>query len=446
MKLRSALLVLLLAAATAVVMPVSATAASVDGVNVHWTSTGAGAHTLVFVHGWTCDETSWSAQVPALSKKYRVITLDLPGHGKSGMPKGGAFSMDLFARAVEAVRSEAKADRLVLVGHSMGTPVIRQYARLYPQHVAALVLVDGVVALGAPPRPGVNALAPPQPEQMRGPGGLKARETMIRGMFLPSTPKPIQDHVLKMMLGAPEATAYGAMTATFDPAIWKETVVLTMPALGLFADKSALGNPDATRKVLPNLEYHEIPGTGHFLMMEKPAEFNRLLERFVDALPAAGARAQGIVTCAPVPQATLDANKQLLIDFFDSGRTMSREERSRRFQADNYIQHNPRALRIDEFTGAKGRDAWVKAFDEAARRKVALVDLGGIALRDPIIVMAECDLVTAIYKGVLKDPDDPNRTYEAFAFETVRVKDGKFTEHWDQVTLSPGWMKGTAAR
>jgi predicted SnoaL-like aldol condensation-catalyzing enzyme len=158
------------------------------------------------------------------------------------------------------------------------------------------------------------------------------------------------------------------------------------------------------------------------------------------------AAAQGIVKCAPVPQATLDANKQLLIDFFDSGRTMSREERSRRFQADDYIQHNPRALRIDEFTGAKGRAAWVKAFDEAARRKVALVDLGGIALRDPFIVMAECDLVTALYKGVLTDPDDPNRTYEAFAFETVRVKDGKFTEHWDQVTLAPGWLNGSGGR
>ena len=51
---------------------------------------------------------------------------------------------------------------------------------------------------------------------------------------------------------------------------------------------------------------------------------------------------------------------------------MTREERSRRFQADDYIQHNPRALRMGELTGAKGRDAWVKAFDEAARRKAAL--------------------------------------------------------------------------
>jgi predicted SnoaL-like aldol condensation-catalyzing enzyme len=158
-------------------------------------------------------------------------------------------------------------------------------------------------------------------------------------------------------------------------------------------------------------------------------------------LAGSPAFAQGIVKCAPVPQATLDANKQLLIDFFNSGQ-LSREERSRRFQSEDYVQHNPRALRMDEITGAKGRDAWVKAFEEATRRGVALVDLGGIPLRDPIIVMAECDLVTAIYKGVLKDPDDPTRTYEAFAFETVRVKDGKFTEHWDQVTLATGWLNG----
>ena len=41
------------------------------------------------VHGWTCDETTWTSQVPALSKDCRVITLDLPGHGKTGSPKSG---------------------------------------------------------------------------------------------------------------------------------------------------------------------------------------------------------------------------------------------------------------------------------------------------------------------------------------------------------------------
>jgi len=265
--------------------PCASSAASVDGIPLHWTSSGSGPQTLVLVHGWTCDDSSWSAQVPALMGKYRVLTLDLPGHGKSGKVEASRFSMDLFARAVEAVRAEARADRLVLVGHSMGVPVIRQYARLYPQHVKALVLVDGVVVLGAPPPPGAAPSQRPEPERMKGPDGPKNRETMIRSMFTPATPKPLQDHVLKMMLAAPEATAYGAMVATFDPKVWGNDV-MTMPALGLFADKSALGNPEITKKVLPNYQHHEVAGTGHFVMMEKPREFNALLTAFVDTLPA----------------------------------------------------------------------------------------------------------------------------------------------------------------
>lgn len=137
-------------------------------------------------------------------------------------------------------------------------------------------------------------------------------------------------------------------------------------------------------------------------------------------------------------QAELDANKQLLLDFFND--PSPRPERAARFLADDYIQHNPRLRKVDEITGATGRASWVEGFLEAERRGMRLVDLGGIRLRDPIIIMAECDLVTAIYRGVRQDPDDPNRTYEAFAFETVRIRDGKFAEHWDQVTLSPGWM------
>ena len=254
-----------------------ALAASVDGITLHSSISGKGPQTVIFVHGWTCDSSSWVGQVPALAGSYRLVTLDLPGHGQSGSPSDGHFTMDLFARAVEAVRVEAKADKVVLVGHSMGTPVIRQYARLYPQHVAGLVLVDGLVAIpqgaGGPP--------PPQPARMIGPEGLKAREAMIRGMFTPSTPQPLQQHILKMMLAAPEATAVGAMLATFDPSNWKEES-LAMPVLGIYADKSTLGGAASVKKVFPNSEYVEIPGTGHFVMMEKPEEFNRLLKGFLD--------------------------------------------------------------------------------------------------------------------------------------------------------------------
>jgi sigma-B regulation protein RsbQ len=267
--------------ATAVALTSSLSAASVDGLKIHSSSAGAGSATVVFVHGWTCDSTSWAAQVPALAGKYRVITLDLPGHGQSGSPADGRFSMDLFARAVEAVREEAKANRIVLVGHSMGAPVIRQYARLYPQHVAALVAVDGPLDMrqfGGPP-PGRGQASPP----MTGPEGLKARESMIRSMFTPQTPAALQQQILAMMLKAPEATAAGAMAAMFDPAIRKDDVA-SMPALAIYAGTARPPNVEEVKKSLPKYEATQIAGTGHFVMMEKPAEFNRLLIDFLDKI------------------------------------------------------------------------------------------------------------------------------------------------------------------
>ena len=272
-------LLLCLLATAASALPLSA--ATVDGLKIHSSTAGDAKHTVLLVHGWTCDETSWAAQVPELTKKkYRVVTLDLPGHGKSGSPADGKFSMDLFARAVEAVREEVRADRIVLVGHSMGAPVIRQYARLYPQHVAALVAVDGPLVMNGPPpqRDG----APPFP-QVTGPDGLKARETMIRSMFTPETPPALQQQILAMMLKAPEATAGGAMAAMFDPSLRKEDVT-PIPALAIYAGTSTLPDAEAVKKSLPKDEATQIAGTGHFVMMEKPREFNRVLEEFLQKI------------------------------------------------------------------------------------------------------------------------------------------------------------------
>ena len=248
-----------------------ALAADVDGAKVHWTSKGSGP-AVIFVHGWTCDESSWQGQVPAFSTQYRVITLDLPGHGKSDLPKNGMFSMQLFARAVEAVRAEAKVDRAVFVGHSMGTPVIRTYATMYPSHVAGLVLVDGLVQV-AGSQPGFT------PPPMIGTEGLKARENMVRGMFGPATTPELQQHILKMMLGTKEAAAAGAMTATWDQS-WVKNDPIAVPVLGVYAARP-LASREAITRIFPKVEYHEIPGSAHFLMMEKPDEFNRLLSAFL---------------------------------------------------------------------------------------------------------------------------------------------------------------------
>jgi sigma-B regulation protein RsbQ len=255
------------------VLSLSLSAASVDGLNIHSSITGNGSTTVIFVHGYTCDESTWTEQTPALANEYRVVTLDLPGHGKSDSPKDGKFSMDLFARAIEAVREEAKVDRVVLVGHSMGTPVVLRYAHLYPAHTSALVFVDGLMpATASSPASNLGA-------RMGGPNGRAAREAMIRGFFTADTPPAVQIKVLNMMLGAPEATAVGAMNATFDAA--DQTVDIPMvPILGIYAGRP-LASRDAVLSHFPNAEYTQIPGTGHFLMLERPQEFNRLLLTFL---------------------------------------------------------------------------------------------------------------------------------------------------------------------
>jgi predicted SnoaL-like aldol condensation-catalyzing enzyme len=145
-----------------------------------------------------------------------------------------------------------------------------------------------------------------------------------------------------------------------------------------------------------------------------------------------------VVGAAPLWSQQLPPYKQLVVDFFEFRGT--REERAARFMTADYVQHNPRFLQMDEITGARGSEAWIKAGEEAARRRIRLVDLGGIPLRNPIVVMAEGDLVFGLYRGALPDPAAPGRTYEAFAFEAWRMRDGKFAEHWDQVRLAPGWM------
>jgi pimeloyl-ACP methyl ester carboxylesterase len=266
---------MLLAAIVVIIALVSPLrAASVDGLQIHSESAGSGA-TLVFVHGWTCDTSSWREQLPAFTSRYRVIALDLPGHGQSQSPKQADFSMDLFARAVEAVRAEAGAERIVLIGHSMGAPVIKQYALKYPERVAGLVAVDGPLdlrAFGGPAQGG------PPPATT-----LEAREAMVRGMFVPQTPVALQEHILAMMLGTPAATANGAMAAMFNPSI-RTADVVNAPALAIVAGTAQLPDVAATKTVVPNFEAAQVPGTGHFLMMEQAQEFNRLLQGFLDRI------------------------------------------------------------------------------------------------------------------------------------------------------------------
>ncbi len=271
MKLLKSMLALWIAACVAAFSASPAAAASVDGLPIHSTVQGEG-QTIIFVHGWTCDESSWDGQVPAFKDDFRVVTLDLPGHGKSGSPAtADDYSMDQFAAAVEAVRAELGADKVVLVGHSMGAGVIRTYALNYPDHVAGLVAVDGLLDA-----------RPWKKSAMRGqPMTIERRKAAIEGMFVEGTSEPLREKIRAMMLGSSDKTASGAANAMVAPEIQSDELIMA-PALTVWAATREVDPEYSTKDMLPNWQEARLQGTGHFLMMEKPAEFNALLRQFID--------------------------------------------------------------------------------------------------------------------------------------------------------------------
>ncbi|MDD5022036.1 MAG: alpha/beta hydrolase, partial [Endomicrobiaceae bacterium] len=117
------------------------TAISKDGVPISFSVYGKGDTTLVFIPGWSCNSSVWKNQVPYFSKKYRVVTLDLAGHGKSGKERT-VYTMESFAQDVASVIKKINAQKVILIGHSMGGFVIIETAKIIPDNVIALVGID----------------------------------------------------------------------------------------------------------------------------------------------------------------------------------------------------------------------------------------------------------------------------------------------------------------
>src|ERR1044072_1152119 len=153
--------------------------AKLDSARIHYVSYGKGDEALVLIHGWTQSADAWRDNVADLSKRNRVIVLELPGHGQSDKPET-TYSMEYFARAVDAVLRDAKVKRAVLVGHSMGTPVARQFYRKYPDKTLAIVIVDGSL------RPfGDKAMMDRMVAGFRGPNYKDTISQMLAGMSGP---------------------------------------------------------------------------------------------------------------------------------------------------------------------------------------------------------------------------------------------------------------------
>ncbi len=107
---------------------------------ISYSDTGKG-NAIVLLHGFLENQKMWQELVLDLSKKYRMITIDLLGHGESGC-LGYVHAMEDNANVVHSVLSHLKIRKAIFVGHSMGGYVALAFAELYPENVKGFVLLN----------------------------------------------------------------------------------------------------------------------------------------------------------------------------------------------------------------------------------------------------------------------------------------------------------------
>jgi len=113
----------------------------IDGGTLYYEERGEGPP-IVFVHGLACAQEDWRNQVSQFAPAYHVVSLDLRGHGRSTGHTSG-FDMLTYGADVAALIAHLELPAAVLVGHSMGCKVVLECARIAPEAVAGLVLIDG---------------------------------------------------------------------------------------------------------------------------------------------------------------------------------------------------------------------------------------------------------------------------------------------------------------
>ena len=251
--------------------------ASLDGARIHYVNYGKGSEALILIHGWTMNVDNWRDQIADFTRRNRVIAIDLPGHGQSDKPQV-TYSMEFFARAVEAVMRDAMVKRAVLVGHSMGTPIARQFYRKYPDKTLGIVIADG------PLRPfGDKAMMDQMIAGFRRPEYQQAVAKMFTSMFGPGLSTEAQGRIQASAGKTPQYVLVSAMEGMADASIWGEDKI-NVPVLAIMANNPFFGSDieQRYRAIAPNMDFLLWDGVGHFIMIEKPTEFNQAVLAFLD--------------------------------------------------------------------------------------------------------------------------------------------------------------------
>ncbi len=267
-----------------------------DGARIHVRDSGGSAPPMILLHGSNSSLHTWEPLKARLGGQYRIVTLDLPGHGLTGSTPTGRYDTAEMVATVDGVASALGLDRFILGGNSMGGGVAWRYALAHPAKVQALLLID---AGGMPPRAGD---APPASTI----GFRIMRSSVGRWLGMHLTPRRLIRQSLEGSVADPariddatvdrywellrfpgnrEATGIRFARGFHDDGAAGQARTITAPTLILFGKQDRIINPSAATSFAERIAGSEVvllDGIGHLPMEEAPDATAAAISGFLD--------------------------------------------------------------------------------------------------------------------------------------------------------------------
>lgn len=268
-----------------------------DGTKLHYLEAGRGKP-VVLIPGWSQTAAMFEGQLEGLSSRYRVIALDMRGHGESSKPAGGYRMAQLAQDTHEFLEGMGLRD-VALGGHSMGASVMWSYWDHYgADRLSHMIVIDQATTGVAWPgwsdeeKAVTGALFTPETlygtaAGLAGPDGVKTTEGFVRNVFFTKAyPTDKLDWVLQENLKFPRAQA-AKLLVDHCCQDWRDVIqTIDIPTL-VFGGTKSFFTPRSQQWIasqIPGAQVHiyeEAEGGSHFMFMENPEKFNRQVIEFL---------------------------------------------------------------------------------------------------------------------------------------------------------------------
>jgi pimeloyl-ACP methyl ester carboxylesterase len=259
---------------------------SSDGVNIAYQVYGDGNIPLVFVHGWCCDKSYWKEQTSILKKQYKIVAIDLAGHGESGLGRK-SYTIPMFAADVSSVINKLGLNNFILIGHSMGVSVILEVAVNNLDKTRAIFSVDYLKAI--PKVKSQEELIAYENEQ-RSEWSKKNFQPYVyewvKSWYHPESDSALIDSIAMDMS---KNDPFVGIDAIVNMALWYSKdypnslkLIKDIPLISIESTKKP--NVEEFINYGVNFQNYHIEGLSHFLQMSHPVEFNKMISEQLDKI------------------------------------------------------------------------------------------------------------------------------------------------------------------